>query len=203
MNQAPMPTPPEGEPIAGAVRDPVATSAADAATAPPPVPPAHFAPSARLLHWAMALMLLSMVFVGATMVETLAVWQPALVRAHQAAGVLALALVLLRLLNRWRLRGRSPALPADLPPLQRLAARAPIARSTYGLIIAGIRPMRTSVRQNFASNEATAMSQAATSPMPPAKAGPCTRATVGLGASAIRRSRCASLSESASFSAGP
>lgn len=97
--------------------------------------PAHFAASARLLHWAMALLLVSMVFVGATMVDALAVWQPALVRAHQATGVLALALVLLRLLNRLRLRGRSPALPADLPPAQRLAARATQV-ALYALMLA-------------------------------------------------------------------
>ena len=47
------------------------------------------------------------------------------------------------------------------------------------------------------------MSQAVISPMPPAYAGPCTRATVGLGASAIVRSSSASLSASAWFSAGP
>jgi cytochrome b561 len=97
--------------------------------------PAHFAASARLLHWAMALLLVSMVFVGATMVDALAVWQPALVRAHQATGVLALALVLLRLANRLRLRGRTPALPDDLPRVQRLAARATQV-ALYALMLA-------------------------------------------------------------------
>ncbi len=47
-------------------------------------------------------------------------------------------------------------------------------------MVAGDSPSFASDRQNFASGTPTAMSQAATSPTPPAKAGPCTRAMVGL-----------------------
>src|SRR5437773_7270630 len=53
-------------------------------------------------------------------------------------------------------------------------------------MVAGVRPRRTSDTQNSVSVDATAMSQAAMSPMPPANAAPCTRATVGF-ASACRR----------------
>src|ERR1041384_1646195 len=51
---------------------------------------------------------------------------------------------------------------------------------TCGLMVAGERPSFASEKQNFASGVPIAMSQAATSPVPPAKAGPCTRAMVGL-----------------------
>src|SRR5581483_1682587 len=47
-------------------------------------------------------------------------------------------------------------------------------------MVAGERPSFASEKQNFASGVPIAMSQAATSPVPPAKAGPCTRAMVGL-----------------------
>ena len=58
--------------------------------------------------------------------------------------------------------------------------RSPMARTTYGLMVAGDRPSLDSVSANSASTVPTAMSQAATRPTPPAKAGPCTRAMVGL-----------------------
>ena len=46
---------------------------------------------------------------------------------------------------------------------------------------AGTTPMRTSVKAKVAVSTATAMSQAASSPIPPARAGPATRATTGCG----------------------
>src|SRR5919108_129594 len=57
-------------------------------------------------------------------------------------------------------------------------------------MVAGERPSFASEKQNFASGVPTAMSHAATSPVPPANAGPCTRAIVGLS----RRSSAASMS---------
>ncbi len=52
---------------------------------------------------------------------------------------------------------------------------------------AGTTPMRTSVKAKVAVSTATATSQAASSPIPPARAGPATRATTGLGAVRIVR----------------
>src|SRR4051812_40471320 len=62
---------------------------------------------------------------------------------------------------------------------------------TCGLIVAGERPSFASEKQNFASGVPTAMSHAATRAVPPANAGPCTRAMVGLG----MRSSAESMSE--------
>ena len=72
-----------------------------------------------------------------------------------------------------------------------------MARSTCGLMVAGDRPSFASDRQNFASGVPTAMSQAATRPVPPANAGPCTRAIGRLGHAVergehVRRAPCAS-----------
>jgi len=103
---------------------------------PPPRNPAgrramssRYPLSARLLHWALAALLLSMVCLGAAMVDR---WQPCASTAlqlHKVSGLLALSLVLLRLLNR--LRFRAPALPADLPLAQRAIAQA----SHFGLYV--------------------------------------------------------------------
>ena len=51
---------------------------------------------------------------------------------------------------------------------------------------AGTTPIRTSLNANVASCAATAMSQAATSPTPPARAGPASRASTGVGEVQIR-----------------
>src|SRR5687767_2497577 len=56
-------------------------------------------------------------------------------------------------------------------------------------MVAGERPSFASEKQNFACDVPMAMSHAATSPVPPANAGPCTRAMVGCG----RRSSAASI----------
>ncbi len=81
-----------------------------------------YPPSARLLHWAMAALILSMLFLGVSMIDSFAPWQHPARTLHQSFGILALLLVALRLANR--LRFPAPALPADLAPAQRLAARA-------------------------------------------------------------------------------
>ena len=67
-------------------------------------------------------------------------------------------------------------------------------------MVAGARPIFTSLRQYQAVSTLTAMSQAATRPIPPAYTSPCTRAMVGLGHSAMVRSIAASLLASARFS---
>lgn len=81
----------------------------------------HYGAVARWLHWSMAVLIIGMVFVGAAMTDSVALWQPTAVRLHQWLGLSLLVLVTLRLVNRWR--RPVPALPADLPKLQALAAR--------------------------------------------------------------------------------
>jgi cytochrome b561 len=61
--------------------------------------PAEFAVSSRVLHWSMALMVLSMFFIGAAMVTSLADYH-VLLSIHRPLGIAILALVVLRYLNR-------------------------------------------------------------------------------------------------------
>lgn len=77
---------------------------------------------ARVLHWLMALMIVSMLFIGAGMVATVSDKHTWLLALHKPLGISILALAVLRL--ALRLLHKPPALPADLPPLQRFAARA-------------------------------------------------------------------------------
>ena len=82
---------------------------------------AHFNLTARILHWTMALMILSMLFVGIGMVASISL-RPTLVSLHRPLGIAILLLVIVRLWNR--LRHPPPPLPADLPPIQVFAAKA-------------------------------------------------------------------------------
>ncbi len=84
--------------------------------------PRGFSPIQRLLHWLMAVMILAMLFIGIGMVATLQPVYGDLVALHRPLGLAILVLVLLRLAVRWR-RG-APALPADLPWWQAVAAKA-------------------------------------------------------------------------------
>lgn len=77
--------------------------------------------TAKFLHWLMALLIISMLFLGLSMVQSLAVWQVVALSLHQSFGVLVLVLVLLRLANR--LRFKAPVLPNDLPKIQKVAAK--------------------------------------------------------------------------------
>lgn len=91
-------------------------------------------PRARALHWISLLLLV---------VVLLAIWWPEdegsetayawRILVHRSAGLLLLALTLLRLGARFLLR--APALPAELGPLQRLAARANVG-GIYAVLIA-------------------------------------------------------------------
>lgn len=83
--------------------------------------PRHFNLTARVLHWSMALMILTMLFVGIGMVASLSL-RPTLISLHRPLGIAILLLVIVRLINR--LRHRPPPLPADLPAMQVLAAKA-------------------------------------------------------------------------------
>lgn len=83
--------------------------------------PQHFNLTARLLHWSMAAMILTMLFVGIGMVASLSL-RPTLLDLHRPLGIAIALLVIVRLANR--LRHRPPPLPAELPRVQALAATA-------------------------------------------------------------------------------
>ena len=81
----------------------------------------HFNLLARILHWLMAAMILTMLFVGVVMVSSMTL-RPALLSLHRPLGVAILLLAVVRLANR--LRHPPPPLPADLPWIQAMAAHA-------------------------------------------------------------------------------
>ena len=81
-----------------------------------------FTLTARVLHWLMALMILSMLFIGVGMVASVSSRHDWLLRIHKPLGIAILVLAVGRLTVG--LRNPPPALPADLPILQKLAALA-------------------------------------------------------------------------------
>ncbi|MFH2391186.1 cytochrome b/b6 domain-containing protein [Klebsiella aerogenes] len=83
--------------------------------------PQHFNPLARYLHWLMAIMILTMLFIGAAMMTSLhhRIW---LVDVHRPLGIAILLLALIRLANRFY--SRQPPLPEELSRWQVLAAKA-------------------------------------------------------------------------------
>jgi len=80
----------------------------------------RFAAPQRLLHWLMAVCILSMLFIGVGMVSTVAPKYLTLVQIHKPLGIAILVLALIRL--ALRLYYGAPALPADLPAPIKLAA---------------------------------------------------------------------------------
>lgn len=86
-----------------------------------PSAPLHFNLLARVLHWLMAVMIVSMLFIGVGMVASITA-RPVLVDLHRPLGIAILLLVVVRLFNR--LRHPPPPLPADLPRWQVVAAKA-------------------------------------------------------------------------------
>jgi cytochrome b561 len=80
----------------------------------------RFTPLQRLLHWFMAVCILTMLFVGVGMVSTIAPKYLTLVSIHKPLGIAILVLALIRLAVR--LRYGTPPLPADLPEPMKLAA---------------------------------------------------------------------------------
>lgn len=75
----------------------------------------------RLLHWLMAICILVMLFIGVGMVSTVSELRTWLIDLHKPLGILILCLAAIRLCIR--LIRSAPALPADLPTVQRLAAQ--------------------------------------------------------------------------------
>lgn len=94
---------------------------------------ARFTPLQRLLHWAMAVCILAMLFIGVGMVSTISTRYLTLVSIHKPLGIAILVLALLRL--GLRLRRGAPPLPADLPEPMRLAAHLSHI-ALYALMIA-------------------------------------------------------------------
>jgi cytochrome b561 len=74
----------------------------------------------RLLHWVMAICILSMLFIGVGMVSTVTSKYLTLVQIHKPLGIAILVLALIRL--TLRIIYGAPALPADLPEPIKLAA---------------------------------------------------------------------------------
>ncbi|WP_290888741.1 cytochrome b [Arenimonas sp.] len=81
----------------------------------------HYDRTARWLHWAMAAMILAMIFIGVGMVASLEA-RPWLLALHRPLGLLVLVLAAWRLWHRWR--HPAPALPDSVPALQARVARA-------------------------------------------------------------------------------
>jgi cytochrome b561 len=82
--------------------------------------PVRFSALQRFLHWLMAVMVLAMLFIGVTMVSTVGPVFMTLIDIHKPLGIAILALVLVRLVARWRLG--APPLPRQMPPAQAAAA---------------------------------------------------------------------------------
>jgi cytochrome b561 len=80
----------------------------------------RFTAPQRLLHWLMAICILSMLFIGVGMVSTITPRYLTLVQIHKPLGIAILILALIRL--TLRIVYGAPALPADLPEPMKLAA---------------------------------------------------------------------------------
>jgi len=81
----------------------------------------RFPAVSRLLHWTMAVMVLTMLCIGVAMVVSLGDYH-ALVSIHRPLGVAILILVVVRFVNR--LINLPPPLPATMSRAERLAATA-------------------------------------------------------------------------------
>ena len=83
-------------------------------------PLTQFTALQRLLHWLMAVCILSMLFIGVGMVSTVMAKYLTVVSIHKPLGIAILLLALVRLAVR--LAYGAPPLPADLPEPMKLAA---------------------------------------------------------------------------------
>jgi cytochrome b561 len=83
-----------------------------------------YSPAARAFHWLTAALVLTSIPIGITMANAdlgSAVEDP-LYHLHRSIGALVLMITVVRLV--YRLLHPAPPLPADTPPIQRIAARA-------------------------------------------------------------------------------
>jgi cytochrome b561 len=90
----------------------------------------HFTNFSRLLHWTMAAMVLTMLFVGVGMVVSLANYH-VLVSIHRPLGIAILFLVVVRFVNR--LLNPPPPFPPTMSRAERFAATAS-EFTMYGLM---------------------------------------------------------------------
>lgn len=81
----------------------------------------HFSLPARVLHWLMAAMIFAMLFIGVGMVASVSERHQWLINLHKPLGIAILLLVIVRLAVRFT--HAAPPLPADLPSVQKLAAK--------------------------------------------------------------------------------
>jgi cytochrome b561 len=94
--------------------------------------PAQFALLSRILHWLMAAMLLTMLFIGVSMVSSLENYHR-LLAIHRPLGIMILVLAAIRLTNR--LFTTLPPFPPTMSPPERLVATAS-ERLLYTLMFA-------------------------------------------------------------------
>jgi cytochrome b561 len=92
----------------------------------------RFTVLSRLLHWVMAVLVLAMLFIGITMVSSVANYHW-LLAIHRPLGISILVLVVIRLINR--LVSPPPPLPPEMPTWQRAAAEGSHI-VLYGLLFA-------------------------------------------------------------------
>jgi cytochrome b561 len=81
----------------------------------------QFPASMRFFHWLMAAMVLTMLFIGVTMIASLARYH-AFVSLHRPLGIIILLLVLIRYVNRRF--STLPPFPATMSPRERRVASA-------------------------------------------------------------------------------
>jgi cytochrome b561 len=82
----------------------------------------QFTAFSRLLHWAMAILILIMLFIGVGMVSSVLERYHLLLSIHRPLGVAIFVLVVIRLVNR--VFNPAPPLPAHMQLWERLAAKA-------------------------------------------------------------------------------
>ena len=95
-----------------------------------PTPRAQFPLVSRLLHWTMAVMILTMLGIGVAMVASLADYH-VLVSIHRPLGIAILILAAVRFVNRRF--NPPPPFPATMSPLERRLATAS-ELAMYGLM---------------------------------------------------------------------
>jgi cytochrome b561 len=93
--------------------------------------PARYPARARIVHWAMAALILSMIGLGLMMVDSLAIWRTTGLWLHKLGGLLVLTLAILRFALRFTYK--APPLPNHIPALQRHIASASHV-ALYGLM---------------------------------------------------------------------
>lgn len=85
-------------------------------------PASQYDPVAKSLHWLMAILIIGLWCVGLTAEEMpKGDLRSQIIGLHKAFGVLALALVVVRL--AWRATHTAPELPQSMPPLEQLGAK--------------------------------------------------------------------------------